>query len=366
MTNGATKTYEMLWDCEYCGSKKLLGKSHRHCPECGAAQNPDKRYFPEESEKVAVEDHVFYGADRACPACATPNSAKAKFCCDCGSPLDEAAEVKRIEDPNAPPPPAPGHRPAPPKKQGMSTGKKVGLFVGLGLGLLTIVFVLVAIFWTKTVAISVTGHTWQREVQIEDFNPRAKSEWCDMMPSDAYGVSRTQEVRSYKDVPDGETCTTRRVDNGDGTYSERQECTTNYRQEPVYDDKCHFTVDRWEYARSITAQGGSVAEAPYWPEVQLRQAGVAPTHNKGKRKGRKVAAPTIAVGGNAAFGTEREGQRIETYKVHYLGAEQEQYTCDFPELGWRAIPVSSQWNGEASVITGILDCSTLRPLGAAQ
>jgi hypothetical protein len=248
----------------------------------------------------------------------------------------------------------------------MSTGKKVGLFVGLGLGLLTIIFVLLAIFWTKTVAITVAGHTWQREVRIEDYNPRSKSEWCDTMPSDAYGVSRTQEVRSYKDVPDGETCSMVRVDNGDGTYSERQECTTKYRQEPVYDDKCHFTVDRWEYARSVTAQGGSVAETPYWPEVQLRQAGVGRVRGKGKqqRKGRKIAAPTI--GATPGFGTEREGQRVETYTVHYAGAESEKYTCDFPEAGWRAVPVSSQWDGEASVITGILDCSTLRPHGAAQ
>ena len=29
MTEIGEKTYEMLWDCEYCGTKKLLGKSHR-------------------------------------------------------------------------------------------------------------------------------------------------------------------------------------------------------------------------------------------------------------------------------------------------------------------------------------------------
>ena len=62
------KTYEMMWDCEYCGAAKLLGKSHRHCPLCGAAQNADKRYFPPEEEKVAVEDHQFVGADWGCPS----------------------------------------------------------------------------------------------------------------------------------------------------------------------------------------------------------------------------------------------------------------------------------------------------------
>ena len=46
------KTYEMLWDCEYCSAQKLLGVTHRFCPECGAAQNPQKRYFPPDDQKV--------------------------------------------------------------------------------------------------------------------------------------------------------------------------------------------------------------------------------------------------------------------------------------------------------------------------
>ena len=45
------KSYEMFWDCEYCGSSKLLGITHRHCPNCGAPQDPEKRYFPPDEEK---------------------------------------------------------------------------------------------------------------------------------------------------------------------------------------------------------------------------------------------------------------------------------------------------------------------------
>ncbi len=40
------KTYEMLWDCKYCGQRKNLGLSHRHCPNCGAPQDPAARYYP--------------------------------------------------------------------------------------------------------------------------------------------------------------------------------------------------------------------------------------------------------------------------------------------------------------------------------
>ena len=46
-----SKTYEMMWDCGFCGSSKLLGKTHRYCPGCGAAQDPSTRYFPPEEEK---------------------------------------------------------------------------------------------------------------------------------------------------------------------------------------------------------------------------------------------------------------------------------------------------------------------------
>ena len=85
--------YEMLWNCEFCGAEKLLGKTHRFCPSCGAAQNPDWRYFPSDAEKVAVHDHVYHGVDKVCPACGTAQSANAEHCGRCGSPLEGAEQV---------------------------------------------------------------------------------------------------------------------------------------------------------------------------------------------------------------------------------------------------------------------------------
>ena len=34
--------YEMLWDCDHCGAKGLLGLSQRFCAECGAPQKDRK------------------------------------------------------------------------------------------------------------------------------------------------------------------------------------------------------------------------------------------------------------------------------------------------------------------------------------
>ncbi|HET9484559.1 MAG TPA: hypothetical protein VFO79_11435, partial [Xanthomonadales bacterium] len=64
--------YEMLWDCGYCDTKGLLGKSQRHCANCGAKQNPDKRYVPTEEQKQRIEGHKYEGSDRTCPSCHSP------------------------------------------------------------------------------------------------------------------------------------------------------------------------------------------------------------------------------------------------------------------------------------------------------
>jgi len=327
--DGTGKTYEMLWNCEYCGAGKLLGKTHRHCPECGAAQDPGRRYFPQDSEKVAVEDHQYVGADLRCPACAAPNSARAKFCAVCGAPLDGASQVSLVAD-------TARAAPAPPSRKG-GGGKVAAIVVG-GIVLVIVAAVLVLVLWTRTEPVTVTGHTWQREVKIESFAARPESEWCDRMPADAYGITRTSEIRSYNQIPDGRDCKTVRKDRGDGTFSEQQECTTRYRKEPVYDQKCRYTVDRWGYSRSVTAAGRSLAEPPAWPQVAL-----AATAKK--------------------LGAEREGQRVETYTVHLVDAEGAAATCDYPEANWRAIADGSSWDVDASVVTGSIDCATLRPRG---
>ena len=47
-------TFQMLWDCPTCGSTKLLGAEHRHCPSCGSPQQDNLRYFPQPGRSFAV------------------------------------------------------------------------------------------------------------------------------------------------------------------------------------------------------------------------------------------------------------------------------------------------------------------------
>ncbi|HEX3596887.1 MAG TPA: hypothetical protein VHU80_17380, partial [Polyangiaceae bacterium] len=90
--------YEMLWDCRFCGAKKLLGLTHRHCPNCGAPQSAEQRYFPSDADKVPAKEHEYFGADVVCVHCGVANSKNSKHCAGCGAPLERAPEIARRED----------------------------------------------------------------------------------------------------------------------------------------------------------------------------------------------------------------------------------------------------------------------------
>jgi len=260
--------FEMLWDCPACGTAKLLGKSQRFCPSCGAAQDPKTRYFPSDEDKIAVRDHEFFGADVVCPACDVPNSKNAAHCVACGADLakgkeasirgeqavasgaafgKETAKDAKTEHKNArlareaamqgkPPPNAP-----PPAKKFYQSK---GFLIVAGIVFALVCTLLVLLFWKKEATVIVTGHQWKRVVGVEKFAPKNESAWCDSVPGDAYALSRKSEVRSQKKIADGKTCKTVRKDRGDGTFKETEKCETKYRDEPVYDNKCYFQVNR--------------------------------------------------------------------------------------------------------------------------
>ena len=320
--------YEMLWDCPACDTAKLLGKTHRYCPSCGSPQDPTKRYFPPEGEEVAVQDHVFFGVDKACPACETPNSAAASNCGSCGSPLDEAAQVEMIDEEEDPPtePGVPRRPPSEPKS-------RKGLFGCLAIVLLVIVGVVVATQWTKTSAFTVQGHAWERTVEIEELETVSESAWCDSKPSDAWSVTTKSKERSTRSVPDGETCTPKNVDQGAGTFKKVEKCTPKTKSVPVYDDWCTYKVDRWKTARKVDARGKGLEPSPTWP--------------------------TVKVDGCKRLGCTREGKRSEAYEVHFIDAEGETHDCSFAQERWAKMAVGGGFGGELTVIGSSIKCESL-------
>lgn len=333
---GNEPVYEMFWDCGNCGTKELLGVTQRFCPNCGAPQDPKRRYFPTDDRKVAVADHVFVGADKVCPACDAPNSAKAEFCTTCGSPMDAAKGVKLVAGGNSVRDrsfvgDAPKEPPPPPS----STGRTL-LWLVLGGILLIAVCCGVWRFWTGEAGLKVTGHTWERTVEIEEFRTVNDGAWRESVPSGAFGERCFEKKKDTKQVPDGEDCKTVKVDNGDGTFKEQQKCTTKYRSEDVMGTWCDFQVNRWASLRTEKATGTSRVPEPSWPVVQVT--------------------------GCATLGCTREGTRNATYTLNVDQEGKDPTTCSVEEALWKQAEVGSTWVAEERMLTGI-DCSTLRPSG---
>lgn len=353
--------YEMLWDCPGCGTEKLLGLTHRHCPNCGAPQDPSKRYYPPEHEKIAVENHPYQGVDKQCGACDTPNAAKATFCVGCGSPLDGSKEVRTRGEQVGKEAIRSGETVADAKKDAekarlveqerqkaahaaasgaapASAGGKSRIWmVVLGVVLLGLCGICgVFLFWQKDAALTVTGHSWERSIAIESLGPVREKGWRSDMPLDAADVSCQQEVKETKKIPDGEDCEDKRVDKGDGSFEEKRVCTTRYREDPIYADKCSYTVNKWAVSETKKASGSGQSPAPSWPPAGLSNPGTC-------------------------IGCQREGLRKESYKVNFKDSEGASKDCELPQERWASIPVGSGWTTKVGVMSGALDCGSLTP-----
>jgi RNA polymerase subunit RPABC4/transcription elongation factor Spt4 len=365
--NGQTITvegvYEMLWDCKYCSTKKLLGKTHKFCPVCGAQQDPEWRYYPSDEEKVAVKDHVFVGADKICPNCSSLNVADAEFCTRCGAPQSAASAVKaqaardaatsagltgvqsfQTEDldarqmaekfPHLRPKAAASKRPK-------------WLFPVIGAVVLGVIaFVLFAVFAKRDESGYVSALNWERSIDIERYVAVQNSQICPA-PADAYNVSSRYEQVGSRQVPDGETCSSRQVDQGDGTFRQERVCTTRYRSEPVYDDVCYYTVNRWGFSRTVEANSATSANLA-WPVTNLNSA---------------VGNSSRCSGLLPVLGCEKEGTRKETYQVIITMDNGRTQTCEVPFDEWQEITVESTFTFKVRVIGGGIDCSTLQRTG---
>lgn len=305
--------YEMLWDCEHCGTKGLLGKSQRHCAECGAPQDANKRYFPTEEQKKRVDGHVYEGSDRHCPACNTAMGAKAKACTHCGSPLDGSKFVERKVV----------------AAVAMKPKRKIWPFVLLGIAIL-IVAIWFLFIRKKTAQLEVTAHRWERTIAIEEYANVQESKWRNETPSNAAGMSCMRKERSKKQVQDGEECKLEKVDKGDGTFEELNKCRPKYRSEPVEDDWCTYTVQRWKRINDATAKGDGMN--PTWPTTEYSD------------------------NVSAVLGAKRAGAKTEKLILDFGKGK----SCAVPESTWKQISDGQKVKIEVRARSGDLVCDTIR------
>ncbi|MBI1281170.1 MAG: hypothetical protein GC179_23795 [Anaerolineaceae bacterium] len=341
------KVYEMQWDCKFCGTKKLLGKTHRFCPNCGAQQDPTWRYFPSDAEKVAVQDHVYVGADIICKACQTLNSGKSEFCGNCGAPLSDAARAaqgaSRTKDDGqtleaedlkqrqlSSQVPALAAKPAAKKGGGiLSKWKLIALVVVVLIG-----GAIFALTRTTKATAYVTGYKWNRSIDIQSLQPVHGKTTCDRMPSSAYNVTRNYEQVDTKQVADGETCQTKQVDQGDGTFREERQCQTKYRSEPVMGYMCTYVTNQWVGSAPVTASGDKT-NAPYWPESKVSNC--------------------------LTIGCTRESGRDETYTLMLKGDGNRPFECKVAYDLWQSTPLEKGFDVEVGTLLHNFLCSTLKP-----
>lgn len=367
-----TKDYQMFWDCSYCGTKELLGVSHRHCPNCGGAQDENKRYFPPEGREVELHDHVYFGVDWDCQHCSTPNSKNSNNCVNCGSPQNGAVEVdlvgqakvEKVKKPkivkedfysveNKETPKAysnfdsstKGNYSHETSNSKYTTEKSVSSVSKNNSGnkaliaLITIVFACVIGFliygFTKVSehTVVVMEKTWSRSVDVEEYRSVSDTDWCSNMPSDAYAVSSFRDVRSHRQVADGQTCSTSRHDRGDGSYRTERVCHTKYRSEPVYDNRCRYSVNRWRFNNSELASGSGTS-VPKDPEVNH-----------------------LMLDSNNRLGNKRLGSRSSSYKVIFNYQDDDKVvkdSCGYNQLTWSKFDLKRQYNGKVRMIGGLI------------
>jgi hypothetical protein len=186
----------------------------------------------------------------------------------------------------------------------------------LGLAIVAVVIFLILLSITENVAVEVNDVWWRREVQVEDYAPREQGGWTH--PSDAYNVSKSWRVRSYRTVDDG--CATRDEDG---------HCTSRRTHlEAVYDWYYEYTVDRWQYRRSLVALEHN--RSPYTPVLDF-------------------------VPCNALY-CEREGQHYESYSVQFS----KDVYCELPQPIWAEYRVGDFYHLDVGKYIYIPRCETLK------
>lgn len=342
--------YEMLWDCKFCGTEKLLGKTHKFCPSCGAGQDPEWRYFPSDEEKIAVKDHVFVGADKTCPACSSLVAGNVEFCTRCGAPQTDAAQVKLLNNRTRTMAESFAREDRDARQVAEARGLNVkqpevkkGLpwwgYALIGGGVLLIGFILFAVFAKRDAVGTVESFAWERTINIEEFRAVPGRSVCTSMPFDAYGVSRSYEQVGSRSVPDGEDCSMRQVDQGDGTFRQQRVCTTRYREEPVMDYVCSYLVNRWTNSR-VAKSTGDKSVVLTWPATNLKCGGTG-----------------------SSLGCERESARNEQYILNLRASGEKKYSCGVPFTMWDSARIEQAFEFKVGMVFDNPDCSTVKPAG---
>ena len=353
-------TYVGKWDCLACGTKRIPGwKDGRTVERCPICNFPcTKKWYLDDRSMVIgnLQEAAKAKSKRAwtCGHCASVNDADDLVCDACGNPRDAVSDDKVTRDRLY----APGHVPTTgaevpgvkevkigsehdrptvdgnnghtwrcrrcgiynqsyqtrckgcdlPKSERKtwqsddlveSRGKKSKKQNLKTFGSAGIILLILSGFLPETVNVEVIGFSWERQVSIEDYAERSRSDWYSA-PHGAYNISSREEIHHYDKVFSHRKCHTKKYvcgtrDNGNGTFSDkhctRESCTDVYDDVPVHATKYYYNIMGWEHHHYETTSGED--HSPYW----------------GTDK-RTATKPN----------SWREGRRLDTYYTHVTEA----------------------------------------------
>ena len=291
------------WKCPYCG--ETVRADHKDCPKCGTSIPNDVRFFMDTSKPIEYVDKEQENneANWLCSYCRTQNPAQAEVCENCGAPKAQSlGNYQTNPEPKPTPRPRPQREPERRKKKSYKSAL---------IGLILMILVIVVGNWyfqPVTREGEVTGFEWEQRITVEEFQRCHDSGWN--VPSGGSLVSSNREVRSYKKVLDHYETKTKKVakkvkdgydveykDLGNGqfkevkkpryktVYEEKTYKEPVYRQEPIYDTKYYYDIDRWNAITPLTTNGTD--HEPKWAETDLPKDVQSPTYGD-KRQGART------------------------------------------------------------------------------
>ena len=323
----ADKIVMGYWDCPSCGSTGIPGTTY-DCPNCGRQRGKETKFYMKAGKVEYVPGHKVVGADWYCEYCGALNTAARTTCENCGAPKAESKDdyfSLKEQKPKPAPSPVQNNIQASPDQN-----KKIPIWMWIVLGLVvSVILSNVLSAWfnkPRDYTFDVQEMTWENSIEIEDYRTFRESDWN--LPSGARLAYTASEIRSYESVldhyesvtksrtvQDGGHYETSYSDNGDGTFTEHEtyvpDYTTEYyeedepvyRQEPIYDTKYYYDIDRWTYEKTETASGND--KNPYWPTLNLS--------DKEREAGRESKYTMSGTLHYKSFGKDKEEQ--QTYEI---------------------------------------------------
>lgn len=341
------------WDCTTCGYKGVKGPE-TECSNCGADRPKNVKFYMAAEQDIVQDPEVLRrakaGADWRCSFCTQNNPNDVKVCKDCGNPRsasDKQLEVKTYTTADVPRT-GDGTRDlsknvaesSPPPKS------KKGCFIALGI-VAFIVALLLLLSLSKTIEVNVEGFEWKQSILVEEMRNVQEEDWS--IPAGGTIVTYFQAIHHYDKVLDHYETRTRteqrsvgseqyvcgQKDLGNG-YFEDQYCTRSiyedyqveyeepiYRDEPVYQRKYRYTIDRWFAISPIVTQDNN--HSPQWGNA-------------------------VNVRTNASL---REAGRKGIYTVIVKDDEQEIHSHEIPLSWWKKLEINDKIKAKRGKITGV-------------